>query len=128
MFDFFLMGGFMMWILLFMMIIILILTIQKLFQLFGKQKYSPADLERGIHGILFWGGLSAVIGFFAHFWGMYEAMMSISQANDISPAIVAEGYGVSLIAVLTGLFIFILSAVLWFFFRWRFKQLVKKAG
>ncbi len=65
--------------------------------------------------------MSAVIGFFGHFWGVYMAMQAISEATDISPAVVAEGYAMSLITILTGLFIF-LFAFVWFMLRWKLRK------
>ncbi len=53
--------------------------------------------------------------------GVYEAMRAIARASDISPAIVSYGYSMALISILSGLAIFAVSSVLWFFFRWRFK-------
>jgi len=123
MFEFFLKGGYMMWLLLLTAIAILFLTIKKVIDLFVKKKLPANQLENGINAILFWGAISALLGTFAHFHGMYYAMVAISQANDISPAIVAMGYGISLITILTGLFIFIISAIVWFVFRWRCKKL-----
>jgi hypothetical protein len=55
-------------------------------------------------------------------------MLAIFQANDISPAIVALGYSMSLVTILTGLTIFMVSAVIWFILRWRFKQVSTIVG
>jgi len=123
MIEFFFKGGYMMWLLLMIAIVILILTVKKVIDLFVNKNLPSNQMESGINAILFWGAISALLGTFAHFHGMYLAMVAISQANDISPAIVADGYGVSLIAMLTGLFIFIISAIIWFIFRWQIKKL-----
>jgi len=80
-------------------------------------------LESGINAIVFWGAISAIVGFFAHYLGVYYAMLAIQRANDISPAIVAYGSSMSLITILTGLTIFIFSAIIWFVLRWRYKQI-----
>jgi biopolymer transport protein ExbB/TolQ len=55
-------------------------------------------------------------------------MNAIAEANDISPAIVAMGYGMSLTSILFGLFIFIVSMSIWFFFRWRFKKIIREGN
>ncbi len=123
MIQFFMEGGFMMWFLLIIAIVILVLSIRKAIQLYGKQEVSKPALESGINAIIFWGAISAIVGFFAHYLGVYYAMLAIYQANDISPAIVAYGYSMSLITILTGLTIFIFSAVIWFVLRWRYKQI-----
>ncbi len=123
MIEFFFKGGYMMWLLLLIAIVILVLTVKKVLDLFVNKSLPSNKLETGINAIFFWGGISALLGAFAHFHGMYISMIIISEANDISPAIVAAGYGVSLIAMLAGLLIFIISAIIWFVFRWRFKKL-----
>ena len=123
MIQFFMDGGMMMWILLILTILILILSIKKAIQLYGNQELPKTVLETGINAIIFWGAIAAIFGFFAHYLGVYYAMLAIFQANDISPAIVALGYSMSLITILTGLTIFMFSAVIWFVLRWRFKQI-----
>ncbi len=123
MIQFFMEGGFMMWLFLVLAILILYLSIRKAIQLYGKQELVKPALEAGINAIIFWGAVAAILGFFAHYLGVYQAMLAIYQANDISPAIVAYGYSMSLITILTGLTIFIFSAVIWFVLRWRYKQI-----
>jgi len=124
--HFFYSGGPVMWLLLLLFILILGLSVKKTIDLFSKSELNHALLEKGINAIIFWGAFSVVIGFFAHFLGIYEAMIAISRANDISPAIVSMGYSMSLITILAGLFIFLVSALLWFFFRWRLKLRLSK--
>jgi biopolymer transport protein ExbB/TolQ len=126
MFTLFMQGGFYMWPLLLFAIIILVLSIKKIIDLFFKPDLSQVKLESGINSILFWGGMSVLIGFLGHFHGLYLAMQAISRASDISPAIVAMGYGVSLITVLFGLLILLISALIWFVLRWRLKKLTLK--
>ena len=123
MIQFFREGGEMMWLFVLLVLLIIYLSIRKLVQLYGKEDLPKSTLETGINAIIFWGAISAILGFFAHYLGVYYAMQAIYQANDISPAIVAHGYSMSLITILTGLTIFILSAVIWFILRWRFKQI-----
>ena len=123
MIQFFMEGGMMMWFLLILAILIIVLSVRKAIQLSGKQELPKSVLETGINAIIFWGALAAIIGFFSHYLGVYYAMQAISRANDISPAIVAYGYSMSLITILSGLMIFLISFVLWFVFRWRLKQI-----
>ena len=84
-------------------------------------------MESGIHAILFWGGLNVVVGYFAHYLGMFQAFQAIARASDISPSIVAQGYSVSLLTILFSLLIFLGSAIAWFVLRWRFKKLAVQA-
>jgi len=121
MIQFFNEGGPYMWILLLIALTIIGLSIKKSIDLFAKQTSDKIQLESGINAILFWGFISVIVGFFVHYMGVYEAMRAIAEASDISPAIVSYGYSMALISILTGLAIFGVSAVLWFFFRWRYK-------
>ena len=63
MIQFFMEGGFMMWFLLIIAILILVLSIRKAIQLYGKQEVSKPALESGINAIIFWGAISAIVGF-----------------------------------------------------------------
>jgi len=119
MLHFFRMGGPFMWIHLILAIVILFLFVKKIIELFIQKVTDTDVLKKGVNAILFWGVFSTVLGFFAHFMGMYMAMQAIQRAADISPAIVAGGYAASLITVLTGLFTLLISALLWFFIRWQ---------
>jgi hypothetical protein len=123
MIQFFFEGGPMMWFLLIIAIMILVLSVRKALQLYGTKELPRPALEAGINAIVFWGAISAIVGFFSHYLGVYYAMLAINRANDISPAIVAYGYSMSLITILSGLTIFIFSAIIWFVLRWRYKQI-----
>jgi len=120
--HFFLSGGPMMWLLLLIALVILALFIKKAVQLFGSSSISE-DAAIGINAVIFWGSISAILGFFAHFYGVYQAMQAIKMANDISPAIVAQGYAMSLVTILFGMGILLISAILWFILRWKYKQM-----
>ncbi|MBN1478863.1 hypothetical protein EH223_14370 [candidate division KSB1 bacterium] len=110
-------GGAFMWLLLVILIIIIVLAVARGIQLFSSKEKSRVKLEHGINAILFWGAYSVVVGFFAHFLGVMYAMEAIKRANDISPAIVAGGYSVSLLTILFGLIIFMIAAIIWFVYR-----------
>ena len=118
----FIRGGAFMWPLLLILIGIIMLSIKKAINIFSGKNLDQARLSSGLNTILFWGLISIVIGFLAHFWGLYMAMMSITQAADISPTIVAEGMAVSLITIIFGLLIFLISGIVWLFLRWQLNQ------
>ena len=118
MIGFFMQGGYMMWWLLIISIAILVLTIKNavaIFQATGSQLQKIGDQ---LFAIFFWGIIAMVLGFFAHYHGIYEAMKAIMAASDISPAIVAEGYKFALTTILSGMFIFVWSGIFWFSLRW----------
>lgn len=120
-------GGILMWPLILMGIVVLLLAAKKVNDLYFKDGLSKAQLEKGINAIIFWGSFSIILGVFAHFLGVYNAMQAISQAPSVSPQIVAGGYAVSIITILTGLFIFMISAIFWLVFRSKYKSLVMKS-
>ncbi|MBN1996703.1 MotA/TolQ/ExbB proton channel family protein [candidate division KSB1 bacterium] len=123
MLQFFKQGGFYMWPLLVFAVVIIVLFIKKIIDLFFNADSLPHNADSGINAILFWGVMSIFVGVFGHFHGIYLAMQAISHAGDISPAIVSQGYAMSLITVLSGLFIFMIAALMWFVLRWRYKKL-----
>ncbi len=120
-------GGPAMWPLIIIGIVVLVIAVKKANDLFFKEGLSKAQLEKGINAIIFWGAFSVVLGLFAHFMGVYNAMQAISRASNISPQIVAGGYAVSIITILTGLVIFLISAIFWVVFRAKYKSLIMKS-
>jgi biopolymer transport protein ExbB/TolQ len=82
-----------------------------------KKDATNIPQEKGINSILFWGGMCALLGFFSHYIGIYMAMQEIRKASDISPAVLAGGYQVSLIPILSGLFILTLASIIWYVLR-----------
>ena len=124
MLSFFHQGGIFMWPLLIVAIIIIYLSIRKIIDLFVLSSQNREKLKNGINAILFWGSFSVVLGIFAHFVGVYLAMQAIMMASDISPAIVANGYAMSLITILSGLFMFMVSSIIWLILQWRYKKLI----
>jgi len=116
-------GGMFMWLLLIIAIVIVVLAISNGVQLYSNKDKNKIRLENSINSILFWGGFSLVLGFFAHFMGIYQAMLAIQRASDISPAIVAGGYAMSIITILTGLFLLMVSSVIWFIYKNRLTKL-----
>ena len=115
-------GGALMWPLLLILICIIIFSIKKAIDIYTGKNLDRVHSSSSLNTILFWGLISIVIGFLAHFWGLYMAMMSITHADDISPTIVAEGMAVSLITIIFGLLIFLISGIVWLFLRWQLNQ------
>ncbi len=122
MINFFIMGGAYMWLLLILILVVFGLFIKKVIDLFFSDRADIDRSEKGVNAIFFWGAFSLLLGILAHFHGVFEAMVAISKATDISPSIVAMGYARSLITILSGLFIFMISGIMWFFLRWRIKN------
>jgi len=110
-------GGGLMWILIVIALVILLLTVKNIITILKRDGRPIQEINHSINAILFWGILSAVYGLFLHFMGIYLAMQAIAQASDISPAIVAMGYSHSLVSILTGMFILLMSGIFWFGLR-----------
>ena len=111
------------WPLLIMAVAIAILSVKKTVALFGEKGAARAEAERGLNAILFWGGISLLTGFLGHYAGVYGAMQAVARAGDVSPAVMAAGYGESLLTILWGMLIFLFSAIAWFVLRWRYGKL-----
>jgi biopolymer transport protein ExbB/TolQ len=123
--TFFTQGGSIMYLLLILATIIVIWTLKTAIELFGRGR-AGSRVEIGLNSILFWGGISAGLGIFGHFSGIYFAMQQILNATDTSPAIVADGYFMAFTDIIFGLLIFLLATAFWSLLRWKYKKLLLK--
>lgn len=73
---------------------------------------NPAVNER-LNALLFWGFVSAAVGFLGQCHGTFQALSKIIRATEISPRIVAEGFAISFIPTLFGLGILGLALAGW---------------
>jgi len=103
--------------------VIIALSAKKAIDLFLRTGLERAQLARGLDPILFWGCISAVLGFLGQFTGTYLALMVIRSAGAINPSLVAEGLAASLTTTVCGLAILAMAAVLWFALRCRLHAL-----
>lgn len=60
------------------------------------------------------GMFALVTGILGQLIGLYMAFTAIEAASDISPAIIFGGIKVSMITTLYGMFIYLISLLLWF--------------
>lgn len=125
MFSFFIKGGFFMWPIVIMALCIVYLSLKNFILIYIKKEPAEDYLLRSINSILFWGIMCALVGFLAHYWGLYIALNNIKQAGDVSPEILAGGYQVSLITILSGMVILIFSSIIWFVFKCKFNNMNK---
>ena len=63
------------------------------------------------------GIFAAVFGIFGQCIGLFQAFMAIEAAGDISPAMIFGGLKVSMITTLYGIFIFLISFLIWFLLK-----------
>lgn len=62
------------------------------------------------------GTFALVTGILGQLIGLYYAFAAIEQAGDISPSLVMGGLKVSMITTLYGIFIYLISLLLWLIF------------
>lgn len=115
-------GGPAMWLLLIFAITIVALTVKKSIDLFGMPTKQSANLDKGLNAIIYFGGLSLVFGILGQISGIYNALVAISKASDISPQIIFMGFSQSFLSTLFGLWILIFSSIFWFVLRARYKK------
>lgn len=96
-------------------------VIRKGVQLFSSKEFDPLKLELGLHSILFWGAINAVLGVLAQVTGIYNALNVIMRAREISPSVIAQGFAESFTTTIFGLTVLILSSIIWFIYLKRFR-------
>jgi len=94
-------------------LIVLFLTLRAtLFLLRETHAPAPALRER-LNGVLFWGGVAALLGFLGQCQGSFQALSQILQATEISPSVVAQGFSISFVPTLFGMGILAFSLAAW---------------
>jgi biopolymer transport protein ExbB/TolQ len=123
----FVLGGPYMYVLSLLATVVLVLAVKKAVDFSSRTGSEPAHLSRGMNAILFWGCISAVLGFLGQFSGHYLSLMAIRDAGLVNPAYLAEGIAVSLIPTVFGLMILALAAIVWFGLKCRLNTLASRA-
>lgn len=106
-----------------LLIVIAVLAIKKAVDLFFRARLDAAALESGLHAILFWGVIAAVLGVLGQVSGIYRALNIIVSAKEIDPKIVAMGFAESFTTTIFGLALLVVAAVIWFALFARYKRL-----
>ena len=100
-----------------------IVMVIRLFLNLKKRQKSVAKLSRQNENILFLGSFAFLFGILAQVIGFFEALGVIAKMGDVSPALIAGGLKVSLLAPLYGFVLFLISSIVWFFSRKKIKLL-----
>ncbi|KOH42522.1 MotA/TolQ/ExbB proton channel family protein [Sunxiuqinia dokdonensis] len=87
----------------------LVFTAQKVLHFFVQDKVTKS----GLGLILLFGSLAIVTGFLGQAIGLIMAFDAIEVVGDVSPALVAGGLKVSMIAPVYGTILFIFSLIFW---------------
>jgi len=103
-----------------MWVLVIIITI-KFLRNFYSNKKDLKKLEKFNFTIIFIGAFVFLFSLFYRNLGIYGALSTIIDAQDISPSILANGLRVSYIAPLYSFFLFLVSSLIWFFFRNKIK-------
>ena len=104
--------------------VILFLAIRKSVDLFGGRDLPPNRLEKGLHAILFWGIVAAVLGFLGQISGIYNALGVIFRATEISPKVIAMGFAESFTTTIFGIEIGLVAAIVWFVLYRKYRNMV----
>jgi len=84
----------------------------------------PEASERSLQAILFWGVMSVVLGAIGTAGGLVVMTQAIALAGSVEAPLVWGGVSVSLVPLIIGLMLFLISAVSWFVLReWRERTL-----
>lgn len=119
--DFLFQGGPVMWIIVIFLIIDLVMLINAITKLFGSGEKKYTVIANNLNTAQWLGAISAVTGLLGTLSGISLAANAISQADNISPAIVWGGMHVALIPFIFGLYIFILTSLVVLFLKRKIK-------
>ncbi len=112
-------------ILVFLFLVVLGLTVRSTRRVIRNDGLDGPVFRNGLHSILFWGAISAALGFLGQLSGLWYALGAISRATEISPTVVARGLMESFSTTLMGLAILLVSAIAWFTLRTRAHRAVR---
>jgi MotA/TolQ/ExbB proton channel family len=109
-----------------MNIMIVILAVRKITDVFGSRILSAGDLDYGLNSILFWGVMSALLGTLGQLSGIYNALTIIIKAPEINPRIIAEGFTISFVSTLWGMFTLLIASFIWYILKCGVKAKLRK--
>ena len=99
-----------------MWIVVMFFTIKFLLNYYSDNR-NNARLAKQNSLIIFIGSFAFLFGLLGQIMGLYNALTAIQAAGDISPALMAGGLKMSLLAPLYGFVLLLISGVVWFIFR-----------
>ncbi len=116
MIETFLSGGVMMWPLLVIGAGVIVLSIRAAVRI-AQARGGVPDITLSLQAILFWGVTSVVLGFLGMVVGIVIMAQAVVMAGAVETPLVWGGFGISLVTLVFGLFIFLFSSVAWFTLR-----------
>lgn len=96
-----------------------ILTLLFIGVVFASFKYATSDEKKETDRDLIKsiGLLAMITGIFGQLIGLFDAFKIIEQMGTVAPSMLMGGLKVSMITTLYGVFIYIISYLIWIFFR-----------
>lgn len=114
MIDLYYMGGpLFMGILTIIFLIILIMAVYRGTQIANASIAHETTFRYKLTTIKSVGVFALVVGIFGQLLGLYDAFSAIERMGSVSPALLAGGLKVSMITTLYGIFIFLVSYLIW---------------
>ena len=108
------MAGPFLWPQVLLLMVILVLTLINVLRLLGAGGGDAARLARSVNAILFWGAVTAVIGFMGTWSGLLKAFRVLAERGLANPQAVYMGLSEAHITTAVGLGILLLAGFLWF--------------
>jgi biopolymer transport protein ExbB/TolQ len=100
-----------------MWVINIILTGIIIYRFFREETKSRTGLKPLSELVLFLGSFAFLFGVLGQIVGLMQALQVIPQIQDVSPALLAGGFRVSLLAPAYGFVLLLLSYTVWFITR-----------
>jgi len=128
-FELHIMGGIQFMSVLFIILLsVIVLSVIGFMQAYARPIPNLTRMTNIVLTIRFLGGFAAVWGILGQGIGIYEACIAIQEVQDVSPALLAGGFRVSMITALYGLIIFLVSRIFWYVLKSRLNTLSLKKG
>ena len=123
--DWFIMGGSLFMSILTILLVILVAVVVYFAITIANGKASDKpNFRHQLKYVRSIGLFTMVTGILGQLIGLFSAFNAIEAVKDISPSILAGGLKISMITSLTGIFIYLISIVLWFLLDlWYHKKL-----
>ena len=103
---------------------IVVMAIRSFSGLFSKQVIKPEAFNWSINAVLALGFFAFILGLFGQNLGLIEGMYAVEQMGGVSPAMLAGGLKVAMIAPTMGMCVLLIAGILWFILKSRQQQLV----
>ena len=97
--------------------VIVFLTIMATILVMLRRGKRAARLRTLIDAILFWGCLTAVLGFLGQWSGLHRASKAVFDHGVVDPQLVILGLGESLSTTVFGMFTLVIAGFLWYGLR-----------